>query len=80
MKLNPEAEEFRREELPGRYMVKLLYRQDDKKILDEEYMKKSEKNWNRWKNNKKEGEKEYRKKLKESLEWNEKDCYGTFGH
>ena len=25
MKLNPEAEEFRREELPGRYMVKLLY-------------------------------------------------------
>jgi len=25
MRLNPEAEEFKREELPGRYMVKLLY-------------------------------------------------------
>ena len=25
MKLNPEAEEFKREELPGRYMAKLLY-------------------------------------------------------
>jgi len=25
MKLNPEAEEFRREELPGRYTAKLLY-------------------------------------------------------
>ena len=25
MKLNPEAEEFKREELPGRYTAKLLY-------------------------------------------------------
>jgi len=25
MRLNPEAEEFKRGELPGRYMVKLLY-------------------------------------------------------
>jgi len=72
MKLNPEAEEFRREELSGRYMAKLLYRWDDKKF-DEEYLKKLEKNWNKWKNNRKEGEKEYRKKLEESLEWNERD-------
>ena len=34
MKLNPEAEEFRRGELPGRYIVKLLYRWDDKKFDD----------------------------------------------
>ena len=46
MKLNPEAEEFRRGELPGRYTVKLLYEWDDKKF-DEEYWKKLERNWNR---------------------------------
>ena len=39
MKLNPEVEEFRREELPGRYTAKLLYGWDDKKF-DEEYLKK----------------------------------------
>ena len=72
MKLNPEAEEFRREELPWRYMAKLLYRWDDKKF-DEEYLKKLERNWNKWKNNRKEGEKEYMKKLEKGLEWNEKD-------
>jgi len=67
VKLNPETEEFRREELPGRYMAKMLYGWDDKKF-DEEYLKKLEKNWNRWKNDRKKGEKEYRKKLEESLE------------
>jgi len=37
-------------------------------------LKKLQKNWNRWKNNRKEGEKEeYMKKLEKSLEWNEKD-------
>ena len=72
MKLNPEAEEFKREELPGRYTAKLLYGWDDKKF-DEEYLKKLEKNWNRWKNDRKEGEREYREKLEESLEWSEKN-------
>ena len=43
MKLNPEAEEFRRGELPGRYMAKLLYGWDDKKF-EEEYLKKLERN------------------------------------
>ena len=46
MKLNPEAEEFKRGELPGRYMEKLLYGWDDKKF-EEEYLKKLERNWNR---------------------------------
>jgi len=46
IKLNPEAEEFRREELPGRYTAKLLYGWNNKKFK-EEYLKKLEKNWNR---------------------------------
>ena len=46
IKLNPEAKEFKRMELPGRYMAKLLYGWDDKK-LEEEYLKKLERNWNR---------------------------------
>jgi len=71
-KLNLEVEELRRGKLPGRYTAKLLYGWDDKKF-DEEYLKKLEKNWNRWKNNRKKGKKKYRKKLEESLEWNEKD-------
>ena len=72
MKLNSEAEEFRRGELSERYTAKLLYGWDDKKF-DEEYWKKLERNWNRWKKERKEGEKEYMKKLEESLEWNKKD-------
>jgi len=59
-------------ELLGRYTVKLLYKWDNKKF-DEEYLKKLEKNWNRWKKDREEGEKKYMKKLEESLEWNEKD-------
>ena len=55
MKLNSETEEFRRRELPGRYTAKLLYEWDNKKF-DEEYLKELEKNWNRWKNNRKEGD------------------------
>ena len=46
MKLNPEAEEFKRGELPGRYTAKLLYGWNDKKF-DKEYLKKLERNWNR---------------------------------
>ena len=66
IKLNPEVEEFKREELLGKYMMKLLYRWDNKKF-DEEYLKKLEKNWNRWKNNREEGERENRKKWKEYM-------------
>ena len=72
MKLNPKAEEFRRGELSGKYTVKLLYGWNDKKF-DEEYLKKLERNWNRWKNDRKKGEKKYVKRLKESLEWNKRD-------
>ena len=72
MKLNLEVEEFRRGELLEKYTAKLLYGWDDKKF-DKEYLKKLERNWNRWKNDRKEEEKKYMKKLKEGLEWNEKD-------
>ena len=72
IKLNSEVKEFKRGELLGRYTVKLLYKWDNKKF-DEEYLKKLEKNWNRWKKDREEGEKKYMKKLEESLEWNEKD-------
>ena len=72
MKLNPKAEKFKREELPERYTAKLLYGWNDKKF-DEEYLKKLERNQNRWKNDREEEEKEYMKKLGEDLEWNEKD-------
>ena len=40
IKLNPEAEEFKRGELPRRYMAKLLYGWDNKKF-DEEYLMKN---------------------------------------
>ena len=72
MKLNLEAGEFRRGELLERYTAKLLYRWDDKKF-EKEYLKKLERNWNRWKKKRKEREKKYIKKLEESLEWNERD-------
>jgi len=72
MKLNPEAEEFRRGELLGIYIMKLLYGWDNKKF-DKEYLKKLERNWNKWKNDRKKGEKGYMKKVEESLEWNKKD-------
>ena len=50
--LNPKAEEFRRGELLGKYIVKLLYGWDNKKF-EEEYLKKLERNWDRWKNDRK---------------------------
>jgi len=39
-----EKVEFRRRELPGKYMVKMLYRWNDGKF-ENEYLKKLEKNW-----------------------------------
>jgi len=40
--------EFRREILPGKYIAKLLYRWDDGKF-EAEYLRKLERNWQRWK-------------------------------
>jgi len=39
---------FRRGELPGKFTAKMLYRWNDGKF-EEEYLKKLERNWRRWK-------------------------------
>jgi len=43
-----EERDFRRGELLGRFTVKMLYGWDDRKFK-EEYLKKLERNWGRWK-------------------------------
>ena len=43
-----EERDFRRGELPGKFRVKILYGWDDGKFK-EEYLKKLERNWKRWK-------------------------------
>jgi len=47
-----EVDEYRRMELPGKYTVKLLYGWDDRKF-EEEYLNKLEKNWKKWKEDRK---------------------------
>jgi len=39
---------FRKRELPGKYMVKMLYGWDDGKF-EKEYLRKLERNWQKWK-------------------------------
>jgi len=43
-----EERDFRRGELPGKFTARMLYRWDDRKFK-EEYLKKLERNWRRWK-------------------------------
>jgi len=43
-----EEKDFRREELPERYMAKMLYEWNDGKFK-EEYLRKLERNWQKWK-------------------------------
>ena len=47
-----EEEEYRRMELPGKFTAKLLYGWDDGKF-EGEYLKKLERNWRRWKEDRK---------------------------
>ena len=62
-----EREEYRRMELPGKYMAKLLYGWDNKKF-EEEYLRKLERNWKRWKGNRQINESEYEKTIEEKIE------------
>jgi len=62
-----EEEEYRRMELPGKYMAKLLYEWDDRKFEDE-YLKKLEKNWRRWKNDRQINKNKHLKCIKEKIE------------
>ena len=43
-----EERDFRRRKLPGKFIAKMLYRWDDGKF-EEEYLRKLERNWRRWK-------------------------------
>ena len=43
-----EEQDFRRRELLGKFMAKMLYGWDNGKF-EEEYLKKLERNWRRWK-------------------------------
>ena len=43
-----EEKDFRRRELPGKFMAKMLYRWDNGKFK-EKYLKKLERNWQKWK-------------------------------
>ena len=43
-----EERDFKRGELPGKFTAKMLYGWDDRKF-EEEYLKKLERNWRRWK-------------------------------
>jgi len=48
-KLNMEKEkDFRKEELLGKFTAKILYGWDDRRFM-EEYLKKLERNWQKWK-------------------------------
>jgi len=43
-----EERDFKREELPRKFTAKILYGWDDGKF-EEEYLKKLERNWGKWK-------------------------------
>ena len=43
-----EEKNFRRGELPGKFMAKMLYRWDDGRF-EKEYLRKLERNWQKWK-------------------------------
>jgi len=46
-----EEKDFRRGELPGKYIVKMLYKWDNGKFKNE-YLRKLERNWQNWKGKK----------------------------
>jgi len=62
-----EEGEYKRMELPGRYTAKLLYGWDDQKF-EAEYLKKLEKNWKKWKEDRQIDESEYLKKVESEME------------
>ena len=62
-----EKEEYRRMELLGRYTAKVLYEWNDKKF-EEKYLKKLEKNWKRWKEDRQIDESKHLKIIEEKIE------------
>ena len=67
-----EEEEYKRMELPGKFMAKVLYGWDDQKF-EEEYLNKLERNWRKWKDDRQIDESKYLKMVEEKMkEENEK--------
>jgi len=62
-----EEGEYKRMEVPGKYMAKLLYGWDDQRF-EKEYLNKLEKNWKRWKKDRKIDESEHLKRIEENME------------
>ena len=62
-----EEGEYKRMELPGKYMVKLLYGWNDRRF-EEEYLNKLEENWKKWKKDRQIDESKYLKKIEASME------------
>ena len=70
-----EVEEYRRMELPEKYMVKLLYGWNDRKF-EKEYLTKLERNWRKWKDNRQIDESKYLKTVEEKMEEENKKIRG----
>ena len=62
-----EDEEYKRMELPEKYMAKLLYGWDDQKF-EEEYLNKLERNWRKWKDDRQIEERKHLKTIEEKME------------
>ena len=62
-----EEKEYKRMELPGRFTAKVLYGWDDQRF-EEEYLDKLERNWKRWKEDRKIDESEHLRKVEEQME------------
>jgi len=67
MERKKEVDEYKRMEVPGKYIAKLLYGWDDKKF-EEEYLRKLEKNWKKWKKDRQIDESEHLKMIEEKME------------
>jgi len=61
-----ERMKYRRMELLGKYIAKLLYGWDDKRF--EEYLRKLERNWKRWKEDRQIDKNEYLREIEEREE------------
>ena len=62
-----EDEGYRRMELPGKFMAKVLYGWDDQRF-EEEYLNKLEKNWKKWKENRQIDESKHLRRVEEKIE------------
>ena len=62
-----EEGEYKRMELLGKYTAKLLYGWDDRRF-EEEYLNKLEKNWKKWKEDRKIDESEHLGRIEEQME------------